>query len=286
MLPNIAFAVNDLIGSSPDWGWIDQLLPLGITQVELWVPWHVTRGTAVAASRRLSHAGINVVCVSSPSYLHGDEQGQGAHLIEESIDVAAELRAPLVNTYFGHGGDGNDERAIMRYADRVAALIRRAERAGVTIVLENEFDGFGHDPQHFDISRRAASIKNLVTLIQSPHFKLNFDGANFRCASQDVLQAALLLSSDIAYVHVKDVIEITHDTQPDERWKIFTDGEHHFQTVRVGQGEIPWADILSILSAAPYQGFYTLEPHCQQIYVLEEFMAAGDYLQHLQRRDV
>jgi sugar phosphate isomerase/epimerase len=283
MLSNIAMAINDLVGSSSSWEWIDRLQPLGVSQVELWVPWHVTRDTVVTMRRRLDQAGINVVCISSPGYLHGDEQSQGARLIQESINVAEELRAPLVNTYFGHGGDGSDEHAIVRYADSIAPLIKQAEQAGVTVVLENEFDGFGHDPQHFDISRRAESIKNLVTLIQSPYFKLNFDAANFRCASQNVLQAALLLSPHVAYVHVKDVIEIAHNLQPDERWKVFRDGEHRFQTVRLGQGEIPWADILSILAETLYQGIYTFEPHCQQAFVLEEFIAASNYLQHLQR---
>lgn len=262
----LTVAGPELFGTGPLLGnlrRLDTLRELGFESVELWCPWQVDEGNVDEVHAALTAVGMSVTCVSSPSYLHGEPSGEGRRLIEASIRTARRLGAACVNTYFGHGGDGVDRTAAATYAGLVAPLLEQAEAAGVTIVLENEFDAFGHDPEHFDISRRAASLQYLATLIDHPRFRLNFDAANFACAGEDVAKAAAVLAPYVGYVHVKDVVRVPpgHDGKA-VGWNTYTDGEHSYQTVPLGTGQVPWTEVLKLLGEARFEGPFTLEPHC------------------------
>ena len=257
---------------------LEEVVRLGVNHVELWIPRHATVHTARAVGNLLERRGLRTACVSSPSYLHGDESGQGARLIGESIEIAQVLGAPFVNTYFGHGGDGDDTEAAHHYARCLSGLLWRAELVNVTIVLENEFDAFGHDPDHVDISRRPEALKQLVDIVGSPNFKLNFDAANFRCVGEDAAAAACALAPDVAYVHVKDVVELRKGRNPDPGWKRYSDGDRVYQSVQLGQGEVPWARILKTFNSVGFHGFFTLEPHCEADNLVAELQASLSYL--------
>jgi sugar phosphate isomerase/epimerase len=252
---------------------------LGFTELELWCPWQVDENNAAEVRSELDAIGITVACVSSPSYLHGESTGEGFELISSSIRIAQVLGAHRVNTYFGHGGDGDDFTAAATYARLVAPLIEQAEAAGVIIVMENEFDGFGHDPEHFDISRRADSLRYLVKLIDHPNFRLNFDAANFACAGQDVSAAAAILAPYVGYVHVKDVVPAEPGTDGTAAgWNTYTDGDNAYRTVRLGTGAVPWADVLDRLEEAGYEGPFTLEPHCRSEDLPAQLAVSRDFL--------
>lgn len=262
-------AAPELVGTQPlpdDLAELVFLAELGVARLELWCPWQITAATSRAVADRLAGAGLAIACVSSPSYLHGEPTGEGRRLADETLEIAAEVGAPVVNTYFGHGGDGDDVTAVDTYVRLAADLVARATRLGVTITLENEFDGFGHDPEHYDISRRAAALRRLVDLMDSPAFRLNFDAANFLCAGADVAAAADLLADAVGYVHVKDIAPAAAaevGTEADNSgWQTYTDGDKVFRTTALGAGAVPWPHVLRRLDEAGYDGTFTLEPHC------------------------
>ncbi|WAP59476.1 sugar phosphate isomerase/epimerase family protein [Streptomyces sp. S465] len=278
----LTVAAPEFVGTGPLVDSLDRLTvlrDLGVSALELWSPWQVTEDDAAEVGAALRAVGVRVACVSSPSYLHGEETGTGRRLIESSIRIAHELGAGRVNTYFGHGGDGDDRHAARTYAGLVAPLLDQAAEAGVLIVLENEFDGFGHDPEHYDISRRAASLLHLAEVIDHPAFRLNFDAANFACAGEEVAKAAALLAPHVGYVHVKDVITVGpgHDGAA-AGWNTYTDGDHTYQTVELGTGEVPWDDVLDRLEGAGYAGPFTLEPHCQPELLADQLAVSVAYL--------
>ena len=278
----LAVAAPEFLGTGPLLGRLDAVAAirtLGFTSLELWSPWQVDEDNAAEVRAEMAGIGMAVSCVSTPSYLHGETTGEGFRLIGSSIRIAQVLGAHRVNTYFGHGGDGGDSKAAATYARLVAPLVEQAEAAGVIIVMENEFDGFGHDPQHFDISRRASSLRHLVTLIGSPSFQLNFDAANFACAGQDVSEAAATLAPYVGYVHVKDVVAVErgHDGTA-VGWNTYTDGNNTYQTVELGTGTVPWTDVLGRLDEACYAGPFTLEPHCRSEDLPARLTASRDFL--------
>ncbi|GAB3066830.1 sugar phosphate isomerase/epimerase family protein [Micromonospora schwarzwaldensis] len=282
MSRELAVAAPEFFGTGPLLGRVDHLRvlrDLGIDALELWSPWQVTEDDAADVRAALDAAGLRTACVSTPSYLHGEETGEGRALISSSIRIARLLGAVRVNTYFGHGGDGDDRRAADRYARLVAPLLDQAAEAGVLVVLENEFDGFGHDPEHHDISRRASSLAHLMTVVDHPALRLNFDAANFRCAGEDPGRAAALLAPYVGYVHVKDVIEIGGQRPGAESgWHTYTDGSTAFQTTELGTGEVPWTDVLHELDRVGYTGPLTLEPHCQPELLVDQLRAGVAYL--------
>ncbi|MEI7033337.1 sugar phosphate isomerase/epimerase family protein [Streptomyces pratensis] len=278
----LTVAAPELFGTGPLLGGlarVEELRSLGFTALELWCPWQVDETNATEVRTALDGLGMTVACVSSPSYLHGETTGAGRRLIGTSIAIAAELGAARVNTYFGHGGTGDDRAAAAAYARLVAPLLRQADAAGVTIVMENEFDAFGHDPEHYDISRRAASLRHLVELVDHPRFRLNFDAANFACAGEDVAEAAALLASYTGYVHVKDVVTVTDGQDGGATdGNTYTDGDTTYRTVPLGTGEVPWTEVLGRLAEAGYDGPFTLEPHCRPSALHAQLTASRAFL--------
>jgi sugar phosphate isomerase/epimerase len=278
----LTVAAPEFFGTGPLLGRLDRLnmlQDLGVRGLELWSPWQVTEDNATEVCAALAGAGLHAVCVSTPSYLHGEESGKGRKLIASSIRIARMLGASRVNTYFGHGGDGDDRRAARTYAALVAPLLAQAAAAGVMVVLENEFDGFGYDPEHHDISRRAASLADLMAVVDHPAFRLNFDAANFLCAGENVVAAAALLAPHTGYVHVKDVTEVacSRDGAP-AGWNTYTDGSNTYRTTELGTGEVPWKAVLDALDRVGYAGPFTMEPHCHSDLLADQLRVCVAYL--------
>jgi inosose dehydratase len=272
--PRLAVALPELLGRDslldhPDA--LDRVRGNGFDAVELWHPWQVTRDDAPAVRRLLDAHGVRAACVASPSYLHGEPTGDGRRLVEASIDVAVELGAEVVDTYFGHGGD-DDATSVDTYARLVAPVLDRAERAGVTVVIENEFDAFGHDPGHTDVSRRPKSLLRLMEVVAHPRLGLNLDAANFYCAAADVREAAALLAPYVRYLHVKDVAE---GAAAGDGWHSYTDGDRAYRTCRLGAGAVPWPDVVAALRGAGYAGWATFEPHCDAALLPDELRLAA-----------
>lgn len=109
-----------------------------------------------------------------------------------------------------------------------------AEQYEVILLHENEKDIYG------DIARRC---KEMLTAVNSAHFKAIFDFANFVQCGEDPQECYDLLKDQIVYIHIKDAVKSDN------------------QNVVCGTGEGKIASILSQALRSGYQGFLTLEPH-------------------------
>jgi sugar phosphate isomerase/epimerase len=160
----------------------------------------------------------------------------------------------------------DDRAAVDRYLRWAKPCIALAEKLGVTISIENEFNAFGWDPAGSDATRRPEALHRLLTLADSPRFRTTFDPANFICAGEeDALAAYRLLSPFIAYVHVKNVVRVSGgdaDT-PDANWRLYSDFGRFYRTCPLGEGLVPWRALLQALAQDGYDGVLTLEPHSQ-----------------------
>ncbi|WP_131738031.1 sugar phosphate isomerase/epimerase family protein [Actinomadura roseirufa] len=240
---------------------VGRIAALGFDTFEMWAPWNVTAGDAEEVRARLAGDGLKVGCVAAPAELYGDN-GRSARLLAEAIGVAHALGAPLVNTYFGHG-ERDDADAIDRYAEAVRPLLDLAEQAGVTLVLENEFDLFGFDPDHSDITRRPDSLRTLVEKVGHDSFRLNLDPGNYQCSGTDVKEALEAIGQYVAYVHVKDILPFDGpENEYADGWKIFTDAGRRYVVTNLGEGSVPWDMVLEELRRIGYSGNFNLEPHC------------------------
>jgi sugar phosphate isomerase/epimerase len=237
---------------------LDAARAVGAESLEVWYP----ENFGPDAERALRDSGVRVACVASGSELGIPDPEPQVELLRAAITVAHRLGAPLANTYFGPPGQCDDVASIDRYAKAVAGCLDLAAELGVTVVLENEFDAFGHDPEHGDPTRRPESLRRLVDTVGHPHFGLNFDAANLACAGvTDLVGALEFLGDAIRYAHVKDVLPVSGPEETPEGWTSYRDGDRWYRTCPLGTGVVPWLDLLPRL--APRVTAATLEPHAQ-----------------------
>jgi sugar phosphate isomerase/epimerase len=250
----------------------------GIDAIEMWYPKNYRKDTVAGTIAKLADAGMTTICISTPTSLYGARRNESTALLHEALELAERHGVGLVNTYFGNAPFVDDAAAGAAYTEAVKPIVRRAESLGVTIVLENEFDAFGWDPAGSDVTRRPSALAELCRRIDSPAFGLTFDPANFRCASVDAVHEALpALAADIRYVHVKDVVKLADDGPADD-WPRYTDHGDVYRTVRLGDGEVGWADLVADLSAHGYAGHYTLEPHSSRHRLRDETVYARNLI--------
>lgn len=244
---------------------IESARELEITFLELWYPRNTGASGLEATLDAIAEAGLRVACVSTGSELYrrgGSLEDQA--LLMEAIELAGRVGARFVNTYFGYYEVRDDEAAIAAYKRLLQPCLRRAEAHNVTIVLENEFNAFGVDTAASDITRRPSSLRRLFEEVNSPFFRSNFDACNFYCAGVEPYPDAYeLLRPFIAYCHVKDgaLYRPGMEGEAAEGWRRFTDYDNEYIMRPLGEGAIPWANLLRSLCASNYEGFLTLEPH-------------------------
>jgi sugar phosphate isomerase/epimerase len=119
-----------------------------------------------------------------------------------------------------------------------------AAAAGLRLCLENE-PGTWADT--------GTATRHLLAAVDHPHLRANWDPANALCAGETrvVTGGYRAIRPWVDHIHVKDA------PRPDP------DGTFRF--VPLGQGEVPWDAQLAGLAAENYQGFLTIETHCEPL---------------------
>ncbi|MEV4412405.1 sugar phosphate isomerase/epimerase family protein [Catellatospora sp. NPDC049609] len=250
--------------------------------VELWHPENFTAAGAADTVDRVNRWSGQVFAVSCG--VEVAETADVPHTVSrllEAVDVAGEVGAPRVNTYFGAPGYRDDRRSAEDFLRHLAPVLARAEQAGVTIVLENEFNAFARDHVRGDLTRRPAALLRLLREADNPHLKLNFDAANFYCAGVEPFPYAYgLLAPHVDYLHVKDirVVDPAAADAGDGLWRRFGDYGDLYATAPLGDGAVNWPGLLRRLAADGYTGPLTLEPHSVDSHRGAAFAQAADWL--------
>lgn len=239
---------------------VDAAAGLGVDAVEIWYPAN-TGADAVEVLRSMDRAGIRVVAISTACDLATPGRAEpDRETLFAAVALAREAGVALVNTYFGIPAERDDDANIRTFLAEIAPVLRAAERSGVTVCLENEFDCFAADPAAADVSRRAEGIRRLLELADTSALGVTFDACNAYFAGLDPLAALAVLREWVVHVHVKDGVRGS-DRPADPHWRRFSDLGVPCQTAPLGAGDLGWEDILAALTAAGYHGSYVLEPH-------------------------
>ncbi len=189
------------------------------------------------AAALLRERGFGVSAIGSPIGKSQLTQPREFELerLERAIAAAQALGTGLIRVfsfYVPHGEAAPHRDEVLQ---RMAALARRAEEAGVTLVHENEKDIYG------DTAERCHDI---LAAVNSPALRMAFDPANFvQVGVRPMADAWPLLAEYTTHVHIKDAV--------------FADGG--VRPAGEGDGAIP--ELLEALVARGYRGFLTLEPH-------------------------
>ena len=252
---------------------------LNVRYLELWIPHNFAFEDVSKVEKELSRLGLSAVVISTWTQLNlpGDVKPR-QELIRQSINAAKVLGAHSVNTYFGANPARSAEESISAYREAVMPLVEYAEKEGVIITLENEFEESGHD-----VTRRAERVLNVLDAVNSPAFKANFDPCNFYFAGEEGYPYAYqLLKNHIGYVHLKDGMKFSDNLHLDPGegflWK---DLSGEYVCCPMGRGAINYRALLREIVNTPYKGYFGLEPHVRPELLLSTFQQSLRYIQQL-----
>jgi len=185
-----------------------------------------------------------------------DDQVRTAEIdgICEVIDACEYLGAHFIRIYGGNlqAGDTTDlKERRAKLVESMRFLGERAAEKDVTLVIENHFN---------TMSISAKDSADLIREINHPAVRILYDQANLNFTEQEDYEEAIEIQQQyIAYMHVKDLVfkdgvafsssEVSH---PDE-------SDRNVYTRIVGEGVIPWPEILKLVKDHGYDGWLSLE---------------------------
>jgi sugar phosphate isomerase/epimerase len=202
----------------------------------------------------LARTGMRVPCIDTPLYKCELESASGAvgathgakertlddqmHLLLHSIDLCKRFEAPYIRIFsFWKRGNLTPE-IEERIADALVRPAQVAERAGVTLLLENE---------HACYTGTGAETKRLVEKISSPALRMVWDPGNaFMAGERPFPSGWEAVAPHVAHIHIKDA-------RATDAGKL--------EWTCVGEGDIDYRGQFVALKAAGYTGVIALETH-------------------------
>jgi sugar phosphate isomerase/epimerase len=158
---------------------------------------------------------------------------------QRAIDLCKVFNTPNIRVfsyYLTDDGEWDDWRRDVM--DRMWEKARRASKAGVRLLHENEHKIYGDSP---------ARVKDLMETVRGEvdenAFAAVYDPANYVFCGYDPWEGWQSTKEWTAHFHIKD-------------WEA---GEQHGRVAGEGQGRIP--EVMAEAVARGYDGFATLEPH-------------------------
>lgn len=204
------------------------------------------------------HAGVPIVALTPYedrfNSLDGEDRRRALDAYTRALWASDVLGSRWIRLYGGRflPGEGDRPAKWEALVDSLRILGERAERYGVTICVETHFNTMT------DTARNAA---DLVRQVGHPSVRVLYDQANLGFIGAEEWREALReLAGTIAYVHVKD-FEFTGAHRAFAARDV-SHVEEESRIVRsrvVGDGILPWEDILRALRAAGYDGPLSLE---------------------------
>ena len=170
------------------------------------------------------------------------------------IDACQFLGAHYIRIYGGNLQAGDTEALPERRQRLVEAMRTLGDKAAekdVTLVIENHFN---------TMCVSARESVDMIREINHPNVRILYDQANLSFTGKEDYQEAIAVQQDyVAYMHVKDLVfkegvaftsdEVSH---PDE-------SKRNVYTRIVGEGVVPWPEILRSVKEHGYDGWLSME---------------------------
>jgi sugar phosphate isomerase/epimerase len=154
-------------------------------------------------------------------------RGRAGRIAREAAEIAAELGARHILIPLTCPEGIEAETAQARWIEGIKGCAGAAETCGVVFDLENVGRAFGNTPQQ---------ILAMVKAIDSPAVTVYYDPGNAVATGLDPEQGIEELGSTIGQVHVKEI-----------GGKL------------LGQGRVPWSQLIATLKKIGYDGWLVLE---------------------------
>lgn len=238
-------ALNDELAPTLD-EQLDVLAEHGIRAVELRVVLgqnilDLTPAEVATVRNRLRSRGLSVTCLASPIGKARLDEPLSTLLdrFERALRLAEAFAAPNIRLFSYYVSPGEVAAARAEVLSRLGELARRAERAGVTLLHENESGIWGDTP---------ARCLELIEAVGSPALRCLFDPGNFvAVGARPFDEAYPLLAPYIAHVHVKDVRRDPANGRS--------------RAVPAGEGDGQFPELIAALWQGGWDGYLAFEPH-------------------------
>jgi 3-dehydroshikimate dehydratase len=188
----------------------------------------------------LDRYGFKLSAIGSPIGKIKIDEPFEPHLqrFQRAIDLCRVFGTPNIRIFSYYPPEGATEADWPKWRAEVLARMsektRRAEKAGVRLLHENEHRIYGDSPER---------VADLFAQVQSPALRAAYDPANFVFGGYDPLEGWRVSKPYTVHFHIKDWVK----------------GEQHGRLAGEGNGRI--ADVMADAVAMNYDGFATLEPH-------------------------
>jgi L-ribulose-5-phosphate 3-epimerase len=171
-----------------------------------------------------------------------------------AIEIAQLVGADRLRVYAGSWQPGQQDASA--HWDRLVAALQtlapEAADAGIRLCVENHFG---------TMTQSAAHTARLVHEVDHPAVRVLYDQANLTFTHDEAYEEALRIQGDlVGHVHVKDLVFTDPDApfQASETARVAA-SERAVRSRVVGDGIVPWGDILASLAALGYDDVLTLE---------------------------
>jgi sugar phosphate isomerase/epimerase len=237
----ILSAFADEIGPDPQQQ-VDVLSACGVKHIELRsiLKTNVLDLTDLQVSELkslLDRHGFKLSAIGSPIGKVKIDQPFEPHLqrFERALHLCKVFGTPNIRIFSYYKPDGTDwDRWRDEVHARLAEKVRRAEKADVRLLHENEHNIYGDSPDR---------VVDLLTRHAGPHFRAVYDAANYVFCSYDPWEGWQRTRDQTGHLHIKD-------------WKA---GAAHGSLAGEGEGRLP--EVIADAVKRGYDGFATLEPH-------------------------
>lgn len=222
------------------------------------LPTHCSREILEQVKQCAQDNHIQIICLTPyNSYFNSlDEAVRQKELaaIEDVIGYCDFLGAKYIRIYGGNLVAGDTEKLEERWAKLVESLRYLGDKAaekGVTLVVENHFN---------TMAVSAKQSAKLMEDVNHPAVRILYDQANLAfTGNEDYVQAIQTQQQYVAYMHVKDLVfkEGVAFTSSDVAHP--KEEERNVYTRIVGEGVLPWPEILRAVKEQGYDGWLSLE---------------------------
>lgn len=202
--------------------------------------------------------GIRIVALTPyNSYFNSlDEEKRQEEMaaIRKVVDYCEFLGASYVRIYGGNLSAGDTYKLEERWDMLVRSLREMGDYAkekNVTLVVENHFN---------TMAVSAKKSAELMKAVDHPAVAILYDQANLTFTENEDYQTAIATQQKyVAYMHVKDLVFVEGKSFVSSNVARPNEDERNVKTRIVGEGVVPWPEILSKVKEQGYDGWLSLE---------------------------
>ena len=181
-----------------------------------------------ATSKKLYEAGLSLVCMDSSCDISGDDTQFMKTELEYCIDIAKTMKIPFVRVY------AKDEKVSVEKAIKnLETLLPLAEDEGIVLLVET-----------MGVFANTDNLKELLGYFACDSIGALWDVYHTCMMANEKAEKTIQnLGASVMHVHLKDAVHV--------------DGNVEYTLM--GEGELPFKDVMNALSSVNYDGFLSLE---------------------------